>query len=83
MDLEEANDDRHSVQSEQQQESPNDFEASQFSLNSYHGDSSVLDALEQFDWEDFEARYEQALSKANDEERKILEEAESLSRVCI
>ena len=37
--------------------------------------------LERFDWEDFEARYEQALLEANEQEQNILKEAESLSKV--
>lgn len=34
-----------------------------------------------FDWEDFEARYESALKEADGEEKEILKEAESLSKV--
>ncbi|KAJ6442900.1 peroxisomal biogenesis factor 2 [Purpureocillium lavendulum] len=37
--------------------------------------------LAPFDWEDFEARYEAALREADDNEREILKEAESLSKV--
>ncbi|UNI23451.1 hypothetical protein JDV02_009269 [Purpureocillium takamizusanense] len=36
--------------------------------------------LPPFDWEDFEARYEAALREADDSEREILKEAESLSK---
>lgn len=39
--------------------------------------------LERFDWEDFEARYEQALLEANEQEQSILKEAEALSKVRI
>lgn len=83
MDLESPNDDQHSQQSEPQHHSPNDIDASHFSMSPYNGDNSVLDALEKFDWEEFESRYEQALSKANSEEKSILEEAEALSKVFI
>jgi uncharacterized protein YeaO (DUF488 family) len=34
-----------------------------------------------FDWEDFEARYEKALQEADENERGILREAESLAKV--
>lgn len=34
-----------------------------------------------FDWDDFERRYEEALREADEKEREILREAESLSRV--
>ncbi len=39
------------------------------------------DELEPFDWKDFEARYQAALSAANEEEKAVLKEAESLSKV--
>lgn len=34
-----------------------------------------------FDWDDFEARYEKALVEADEQEREILKEAESLAKV--
>lgn len=34
-----------------------------------------------FDWDDFEARYEKALMDADEQEREILKEAESLAKV--
>ena len=34
-----------------------------------------------FDWDDFEARYEAALREADENEREILKEADSLSKV--
>jgi hypothetical protein len=37
--------------------------------------------LPPFDWEDFQARYEKALADADDEEREILKEFESLTKV--
>lgn len=42
----------------------------------------ALEELQSFDWEDFEARYEVALLNASEEEKAILKEAESLSKVC-
>jgi hypothetical protein len=39
------------------------------------------DELDEFDWQDFEARYKAALLEANEEEKAILKEAESLSQV--
>lgn len=36
-----------------------------------------------FDWDDFETRYERALREADEAEREILKEAESLSKVYI
>ncbi|KAK0383967.1 hypothetical protein NLU13_8056 [Sarocladium strictum] len=41
---------------------------------------STSSHLPDFDWEDFEARYERALEDADDHEREILKEAESLSK---
>lgn len=38
--------------------------------------------LDAFDWKDFESRYQAALVEANEEEKAILKEAESLSKVC-
>ncbi|QUC18467.1 uncharacterized protein UV8b_02708 [Ustilaginoidea virens] len=35
-----------------------------------------------FDWDDFETRYERALREADEAEREILKEAESLSKTC-
>ena len=43
----------------------------------------ALEELEAFDWQDFEARYEAALAKASEEEKAVLREAESLSKVFI
>ena len=37
--------------------------------------------LADFDWDDFEARYERALQEADEHEREILQEAQSLSKV--
>lgn len=37
--------------------------------------------LAPFDWEDFEARFEQALKEAGEHEQQVLEEAEVLSKV--
>lgn len=42
---------------------------------------STSSQLPDFDWEDFEARYERALEDADEHEREILKEAESLSKV--
>ncbi len=41
----------------------------------------ALEELQAFDWEDFESRYEAALLRASEEEKAILKEAESLSKV--
>ncbi len=41
----------------------------------------ALEELQAFDWEDFEARYKAALLRASEEEKAILKEAESLSKV--
>ena len=41
------------------------------------------EALSPFDWEDFEARYQKALRDADDQERDIIKEAESLCKVCV
>lgn len=41
----------------------------------------IPDELDSFDWQDFEARYKAALLEANEEEKAILKEAESLSQV--
>lgn len=38
-------------------------------------------ALEPFDWDEFEARYEAALQEADEREREILKEADALSKV--
>lgn len=43
--------------------------------------SSPLADVPSFDWEQFEARYESALKEADEEERGILQEAQSLSKV--
>lgn len=43
----------------------------------------ALEELQAFDWEDFESRYEAALLRATEEEKVILKEAESLSKVHI
>lgn len=43
----------------------------------------ALEELQAFDWEDFESRYEAALLRASEEEKVILKEAESLSKVHI
>ncbi|KAG6257880.1 hypothetical protein E4U24_003969 [Claviceps purpurea] len=42
--------------------------------------SSPLADVPSFDWEQFEARYESALKEADEEERGILQEAQSLSK---
>lgn len=42
----------------------------------------TLEELPAFDWEEFEARYEAALSQASEEERVVLKEAEALSKAC-
>jgi hypothetical protein len=42
---------------------------------------STTSQLPEFDWEDFEARYERALEDADEHEGEILKEAESLSKV--
>lgn len=42
---------------------------------------NTLEELEPFDWGDFEVRYETAILEASEEERAILKEAESLSKV--
>ncbi|CEI64350.1 hypothetical protein FVEN_g11034 [Fusarium venenatum] len=36
--------------------------------------------LEPFDWDEFEARYENALREADDQEREILKEADALAK---
>ena len=38
--------------------------------------------LAPFDWDEFEARYEQALSEANNQEKELLEEFDRLVKVC-
>lgn len=47
----------------------------------FREDSAPPSALEPFDWAEFTARYEAALKDAKEEEKAILKEAESLSRV--
>ena len=42
----------------------------------------IPDTPESFDWEGFEKRYEEALRTADEAEKQILKEAESLSAVC-
>lgn len=44
------------------------------------GTPSTPGTLTSFDWRDFEARYEKALSDADESEREILKEAENLSK---
>ena len=41
------------------------------------------EALPPLDWDDFEARYQKALRDANDQEKDIIKEAESLCKVCV
>lgn len=43
----------------------------------------IPDTPEPFDWDDFERRFEQALRDADENEKQILKEVESLSMVCI
>lgn len=47
----------------------------------FREESAPPSALEPFDWNEFTARYEAALKDATEEEKAILKEAESLSRV--
>jgi hypothetical protein len=39
--------------------------------------------LPPFDWDEFEARYEQALAEANQQEQELLAEFENLVKACI
>lgn len=69
---------------EQGQMSPKAADLSGIANESASIDASFQEGpsiLERFDWEDFEARYEQALLEANEQEQSILKEAESLSEV--
>lgn len=71
---------------EQGQTSPKAADLSDIANASTSIDASFQEGpsvLERFDWEDFEARYEQALLEANEQEQGILKEAESLSKVRI